>query len=428
MDLYDFQVDSVKFLSALHGALLADMPRVGKTLPAVKAADKIRAKLIGIVCPAAVIANWQAIIEENSDGHYVAIIFSYNKAGVVRKRLQGWRFDLLIIDESHYCKNRDAGRTQEVYGPKIDGIDGLSGMADRVWALTGTPQPNHPGELWTFLHACAPHIIMRPNGKPMPRSVFVQKYCTVINNGFGTVIRGSKNAKELKEKIKPIMLRRTRLQAFGVDLRPPTMNYVGIPAEYRKELKAMEESPQGKKILAALRQGGLKALKKSSESVPELRRLTGLAKVPGTVALAKQELDGDMKKLVLGCFHTEVIQELYKQLAEFKPVIIDGHVSKERKEINRKRFMTDPKCRVIIGQISAAGVGIDMSAADDVWIVEPDYVGDNNDQFFARVFNSEKRFQPCFPAFMVLAGSMDVDVIRAATKKSKDSDKIFSRT
>jgi SWI/SNF-related matrix-associated actin-dependent regulator of chromatin subfamily A-like protein 1 len=423
-ELKPYQDVSEAFLVANPHAMLFDEPRVGKTPPSIRACDKLRVKSVAVVCPAHLVENWIVEVERWRRGGWYVVVFGFNRGEDIlpRLRFHGMHFDVLIIDESQYAKNEKADRTKALYGPNMDGIDGILSFADRAWWLSGTPQPNHSGELWPMLHAGFPHLIMRSNGRPMPRSVFEAKYCTRINNGFGWKIVGSKNAKELKAKMAPVMLRRTRKEALGRDLQDWTTVFVTTPVNLRKELKSFEDSAEGQKMLRALQRGGLKELAKEASSAT-LRRMIGLAKAPGIVDLVKDELDGDMVKIVIGCHHREVMDALRKGLLKYKPLMIRGGI--DNKLQIKDQFQTIAAHRVMLVQNGAGGTGLDFSAADDFLSAEPSWVGDDNDQVSARIFNTQKD-RPCFRRYAVLAGSIDEEIVAAATRKTKDAKKLLS--
>ena len=134
---------------------------LGKSAQAVAASCGLGKILI--LCPAIAKVNWDREFTKFSDttGQFQIIktgktIPDANKSIICSCELavslwkQGkWRgleFDLLILDEVHFLKSKDAKRTKAVMGNK-----GLVRQAKKVWGLSGTPMPNHPGELWVLL-------------------------------------------------------------------------------------------------------------------------------------------------------------------------------------------------------------------------------------------------------------------------------------
>jgi hypothetical protein len=71
-----------------------------------------------------------------------------------------------------------------MYGPVCDGRGGLAERAERVWLLTGTPMPNHAGELCMHLHALLPETAT-PCGQRLSCPEFLDRYCVVSGTGTG---------------------------------------------------------------------------------------------------------------------------------------------------------------------------------------------------------------------------------------------------
>jgi SWI/SNF-related matrix-associated actin-dependent regulator 1 of chromatin subfamily A len=187
------------------------------------------------------------------------------------------------------------------------------------------------------------------------------------------------------------------------------------------------QTEQGRAVAQALQSSNpLKALARLEKHVAGIRKLFGLAKVPGVVDLVKEELRGDPTgKIVLFAFHHVVIDALRQNLKDFGVEAFDGRTTDERKLRIKKRFQTDPKCRVVVGQLNAMGVGLDFSAADNVLFVEQSWVGDENEQARSRIFNMNSE-EPKFTRFVVLVGSVDEQIVAASERKLADTRRVFS--
>lgn len=426
---FTYQKEDALHISKRKSALVGHEPRVGKSGIGILAADHVKARVVVIVCPANVIENWKTAVRDFRRGRWTAIIVSYNKAAELVKKLRmaGIHVDVLIVDESHFCKSRDAARTKAVFGTLLDGIGGLVEMSKRVYCLTGTPMPLAPTDLYPMLRSIAPELISDARGRPMSFSRFRDTYCKMQQTPFGMKIVGAKNYKKLKEQLfgSGFAIRRTRQEVFGRDILPPTTIEIKASTEFRAELKSLENSPEGKKIMEAMERGGLKALHKIEGAASQLRRLYGLAKVQGLASLIADELDEDPKmKIVIGCFHTQVIDAYANALRKYGVLVFDGRIDRARKVRNNERFLTDPKFRVNVCQILAAGVGLDFSSANDVVFAEQDWSGDNNEQFRARIFNPNSPY-PKFTRFSVLPGSFDSRIANECARKLNASAKVF---
>src|SRR5438105_2825555 len=82
-------------------------------------------------------------------------------------------------------------------------------------------------------------IIDNGRGKPLSWSAFRDKYCKMINTPFGAKIAGSKNYKELRQKLDGFVIRRKRSDVFGRDMLPPSRVYVRAKPTDAKELDAL---------------------------------------------------------------------------------------------------------------------------------------------------------------------------------------------
>jgi SNF2 family DNA or RNA helicase len=156
-----------------------------------------------------------------------------------------------------------------------------------------------------------------------------------------------------------------------------------------------------------------------------LRRLLGMAKVPGAVEQLSAELRAEpTRKIAVFAWHTEVIGHLYERLAAFRPVVLTGNTSDEDRNIAVREFQTEPSRRVFIGQTKAAGIAIDLSAADDVAIVEPSWVPADNVQACARAQGFDKQRQVVATYFST-PNSLDDQITAALVRKAADFRAVF---
>src|SRR3990167_9349696 len=223
-----YQLTGRDFLAARTHALLADQMRVGKSPQAIMAADKIGAERVLVTCPAIAAYQWRehwldwsdrapaTIIGRDLDvskpGIYIA---SYNRAVQHQEALRtASRWDVLIVDEAHFAKNHTAQRTAAMYGKS-----GLGWNANRLWALTGTPAPNHAGEMWPLLRAFG---IVK-----MTYDEFIRYFCHYdwrTDTVFGNK---REHLTELRALIAPFTLRRT-LKEVAPDLPPIAYNFFAV--------------------------------------------------------------------------------------------------------------------------------------------------------------------------------------------------------
>ncbi len=453
-ELFPYQLTGAKWLAERKVALLADEMGVGKTAQVIRACDLINAERILILCPAVARINWNrefrrfskrprelSIIMGSTDLKNVSnsMICSYDLAQVLQTTRQSLSkqpsWDCLILDEAHYLKNPKAIRTKAVLG-----VDGLIRQSERCWALTGTPAPNHPGELWTLLYTF--------RITPLKYDEFIERYCTGYEGPRGFQITGAKQAKipELKALLAKIMLRRRKEEVMrelppihfdhvtveagpvDLDIDPWFVAYV-FPNDVRHELKAKldKETTLLKSVLQAAKMGtdGLRVLEAISKSVSTLRRYTGLQKLKAIKELVTEELSENYyDKIVIFAIHRSMIDGLRIALKNFKPVTLYGGTPPHKRQKNIDKFMKDPIHRVFIGNIQACGTAITLTSANQVLFAECDWSPSYNSQAAMRCHRVGQN-KPVFVRFVGLADSIDEKINQILKRKTQYLTEIF---
>lgn len=446
--LKDFQLEGASFLAARKRALLADEQGVGKSAQAVRACDLVGARNILVLVPASVRINWlrefhmfspfdrdgKALLDGKmslcDEGVTVCSYDLLNNAKLY-KSLLARRWDVLILDESHFLKGHKTRRTRAVYGKRCDGATGLASVSSYVWPLSGTPAPNNVSELWTHLRAAGFYL----------RSYydFIDDFCAGFTSEYGFRITGTKDAPRLKRLLGTFMLRRKKKDVVP-ELPALTFENVVIPpgevdtVRYfsqtllpggAAEFKKMIETMNAKVKEASTADDKLAALVRLSTSVGNLRRYIGLAKVPAYVAQLKKDLDdGTIEKIVVGFHHQDVGQLLRAELVDYNPVIVHGGTVPKKRQVRIDRFQGNHKCRVFLAQVQAAGTGITLTAAHRLDILEPSWTPADNAQLAMRIHRIGQT-KPCLIRFFGCGGSVDADIVAALAKKTKEISKVI---
>lgn len=357
----------------------------------------------------------------------------------LRQWLKSKQWDVLILDEAHYLKERSAKRTKAIYGISAR-VLGIAHGASRVWRLSGTPAPNDVSELYTHLKSAG--IYTRGYWD------FVFEFCEGFDSNFGFKITGVKNVPQLKALLSQFMLRRKKEQVMS-QLPPITFQHVVVersqveldpyfyenwrPIGVKAFLAEMEEKDRVLKAAIKTAREHSKAkvddvigvLESLSTSTATLRRYIGLAKLPRCLEIIEEELASkQIDKIVLFAIHKDVIEGARNALRKFGPVTLYGGTPAEKRQSHIDRFQKDPKCRVFIGNIVAAGTGITLTASSEVAFLEADWVPANNAQATMRCHrigqtkNVRVRFFSC-------AGSVDEDVMKTLVNKTRELSKVF---
>jgi len=417
---YKFQLEGIAFLKQMRTALLAHEMGLGKSLMAIMAAQEINALKILVICPASVKYGWAKEIDKWTDESSKVIegrkdkiddrkwtIINYDLliSKPILLQLIHTRWDVLILDELHYLKNNGAKRTKAVYYPK-----GIASAADRVWGLTGTPILNRPIELFSHLKALCPE---RLAPKYLSRYDYAQHFCDARETTWGWDESGASNLEELSQILDGFMLRRLKKDVLK-DLPDKTYQTIylkGDKNDIEKERKAYEESKES--ILGNL---------------ATLRRENGMRKLTQVVEHINNILE-EKQKLVVFCYHRDVIRGLRDELSAYNPAVLEGSTPANKRQNEVDRFRMCDKTRVFIGQIEAAGIGIDglQDVCDTIVFAELHYVPGQLHQAIDRCHRIGQK-NPVLVQFLVAEGSIDEDIARTVSRKEKIIEQIVKKT
>ncbi len=241
VQFFDHQVEGVRWMLKAGNALLADEMGLGKSLQAltVAAFDYDRgADTIVVVTLATLKGNWLEEIRQHTffDVEVLTgtprqrekqlglwrtdktgiLIVNYEQVVAHWEDLNALEPDVVIYDEAHALKNRRSQRTKACL--KLTG--------KRQIVVTGSPMLNHVDELWTLLHR------LDPEGYPKYWT-FRQRY--VVYGGFqGKQIVGVKNERELNRKLATVMLRRLKKDVLDLPDKQYVKVWLDLTAPQRK--------------------------------------------------------------------------------------------------------------------------------------------------------------------------------------------------
>lgn len=397
MKLYPYQQVGVDFLRSHRRAYIGDEMGLGKTVQALVALRDVKSILA--IVPAAAIGNWGNEYREWGNGQQFAAI-SYADRRLREGAIDGRDWGAVIMDEAHYLKSKKAKRTRYVFNVARD--------ADRAIMLSGTPMPNHAGELWTMFDALWPHLL---EDKFRTHQRWLNYFTKWTPTRYGPKVYGHQNAIELKRMLKRVMLRR-KLADVALDLPelrvtlhtlPPVDDFTeGLTDEARLTLHAMREE---------------EALEESSLS--RVRRLLGALKAPMIAATLRQELqERQYQKIVVSYYHRDVGNILQEALQGFGLVRIDGKTASTKRQPLIDQFTNDSGTRVFLGQARSTGEALNLQAASEIALVEPDWVPDVNRQIIKRIHRMGQA-HPCRARLFGVGGSLDEAVMKTLVLKTR---------
>ena len=395
-----YQKAGIAYALSRPNVLFADEMGLGKTVEAIGLCNAdATVRRVLVICPAGLRLNWLAewkrwnttkipvevvgstrwpVIARGglAPNPRACVIVSYDSVRKWRRYIDAFAFDVLICDESHYLKTPGTLRTKHILGYQRQGRqDHIPPIRTRRTVfLTGTPVLNRPAELWTTVRR------LDPMGIGSDRAGFWQRY---INSG--------QHLNELNRRMRrSIMVRRLK-KDVEKELPPKQRQIVplmvadslGILAHEKEvldrqrqriaDLKAAEArarergDPEAyKKAVQAMRQGKSIAM----TEISKVRHETALRKLPAAIEHIKGMLD-ETEKIIVFTHHHDVTDGLVQSLGG--SIGYDGRTGLAERDRLVRAFQTEPGVRLFIGGISAAGLGITLTAASTVIFVELDW-------------------------------------------------------
>jgi SWI/SNF-related matrix-associated actin-dependent regulator 1 of chromatin subfamily A len=405
MKLYPHQEEARDFLLSKKRAILADQPRVGKTLPSAAAALEHLPVLV--VCPAIAKTVWEAAFNKLStlpvrvvNGKNDAMRTTSDKVVIINYDLLQYfnnaGFQTLVLDECHRIKNPKAARTKAAMH--------LMKQIDRVYALSGTPIPNRPIELWPILHGLN---IYRGGWYD-----FAARYAKMWNAPWGLDTSGASNIPELKALMKPHVLRRKKEDVFK-DYKEPQVSLItfDLPNDKREQDFDADALVANPNALLAF------------EGLAEIMKEAGLRKVAPAAEFIDDLLNAG-EPVVVFAHHKDVVGKLCDELRVHKPVTVVGDTPRAQRDKAIEAFQAG-KAKCIIGNIAAMSEGVDLSAADTIVFVECTWSTSALEQASSRVENIAKNgIQPLI-YILTIRASLDHTVLAKILAKQNIINQII---
>jgi SWI/SNF-related matrix-associated actin-dependent regulator 1 of chromatin subfamily A len=392
-NLREYQREAVEFVRARRRSLVTLDPGLGKTAVSILAADLPAL----VVCPAGVRNHWRDEIAKwrpEAAGEFEVLSYhalspsTANFAKTART---------LIVDEAHYLKDPTTKRSRI-------GCSMLR-AARRAIALTGTPVPNRPIELWPLMYA------MRFT--TLSYFDFAREFAGAFEGPHGLDVTGARYLRELNELLAPNMFRRTKDQVL-TELPPKIWRVIALDLPVERQEKEWIEADLD-----------------LAKSVPfvalsDIRKLHGARKVPQVLDYVSGLLDGGERKVVVFAYHREVIASLEGGLRPFSPGVLIGGQSDAQRRAAVHRFQNVSSNRVLVAQTTAAGIGIDLTAARHVVFAEPDWVPANLIQAADRCHRITQKGGQVVADLLTIHRSLDEYMLRKALQKIEVIDEILA--
>lgn len=364
--LRDYQKEGVKWLinrqrgGVYPGGILADDMGLGKTIEALRAAKLIQDGTliksdihIFVICPVSLTENWQR--EAERVGVKIEI-FSNHYRKIPQPVSSRY---IAIADEAHHFQNPKSARTKKIKELVLDE------NCIAAWLLTGTPIKNgSPINLFPLLEMCR-HKLAED------KSHYIDRYCAPVRREFGkrTVwdITGAAHLDELSENAKDVILRRTKKECLtelpeklrlykAIELESKQKKQYKIRldeliADYRRRAKEGEVD-QGAEALVTLNY---------------IRKLNSQFKVDTAIALAEELLEQGQQVILFTEF-VESAKALYKAANQIvNTELLIGETKDRQGAVDRFQLGSS---KVFVGTIKAGGVGLTLTAASNIILVD----------------------------------------------------------
>jgi SWI/SNF-related matrix-associated actin-dependent regulator 1 of chromatin subfamily A len=400
----EHQKVAIEKLLANNKFILADDMGLGKTTAAVIASMESGAKKVLIVCPASLKINWDREIKNYTDrrvlivegrkwgstfDYYIInydILKNYHTTEKSEdsddyKLLVNEKFDLAIVDEAHYVSNATANRTRL--------LNDVLETIPRVWLLTGTPMTSRPINYFNLLKIVDSPLTLNWQS-------YVRRYCKGYQFSVGNRkvwnTSGASNLDELRERTKSYVLRRMKTDILDLPEKIVTPVFVELTSKmYDEELEEFTRISNDKK--------DNETISVTLNRLMKIRQLIAYEKIPYTCEIIDKCLDQGKKVIVFTNFtmSLDMLHEKYKK----NSVILNGSMSKEKKQESVDRFQNEDKIKIFISNIVAGGVGITLTAGEVVVMNDLSFVPAHHSQAEDRAYrygqkNSVLVYYPVF--------------------------------
>ncbi|SFK73279.1 DEAD/DEAH box helicase [Salinicoccus halodurans] len=361
LTLRHYQEFGAKYILHNKRILLGDEMGLGKTIQALAAINHLRnaGKSYSIVvCPLSVVANWKREVNKFSDiNTYVYHGKNRDKAfddwleneGVLITTFSHTRnmdkdkiekLDILIVDEAHFVKNPGAKRSKSVYE--------LSEQAEYAVYMSGTPLENRLEEMKQLLSVLQPRVALK------------------LSNELHLL-----EPQKFKREIAPVYLRRNRADVLG---ELPELEVIEQWSDFSETEQGIYEnavaSSQMMKMRRAAWAGGTPA------DSPKLEALVDIC----------EEAKENGHKVLVFSFFRDVITVVQNHLTGPSFPAITGDIpNAERQQIIDDFTAAEPGA-VLVSQITAGGVGLNIQAANIIILCEPQWKPSIEEQAISRAY------------------------------------------
>ncbi|MFB7255362.1 DEAD/DEAH box helicase [Streptomyces nojiriensis] len=407
VSLRGYQSFGARFALAQRKVILGDEMGLGKTIQAIAALSHLAAEgrsHFVVVCPASVLINWTREIEARSKLRVMCLhgpdrqeAFAdwKGRGGVAVTTFDalrgfpapgGGEIGMLVVDEAHYVKNPKTRRAQAVTE--------WSERCDRVLFMTGTPMENRVAEFRSLVNILQPDLAAAVGDRD-----------------------GVAGSKAFRKAVAPVYLRRNQ-QDVLTEL--PALQHT----DEWEELSASDEAAYRE----AVRSANFMAMRRAAYAHPERS-----AKLNRLREIVEDAAENGLKVVVFSNFRQ--VLGVVKDALEAAPGPgggrvfgpLSGSVPPARRQQVVDEFAAAPGHAVLVAQIEAAGVGLNMQAASVVIICEPQVKPTIENQAVARAHRMGQ-VRPVRVHRLLATRGVDERMVRMLKNKSRLFDAYARRS
>jgi superfamily II DNA or RNA helicase len=437
--LYPYQVRGALFAAYRGRSILGDDMGLGKTVQTLAAAELLARERgierVLVVAPASVKYQWESEVRKYTDRPVQVIeggkqarrdqyrqptfyrLINYEQVLRDLDELNAWHPDLIVLDEAQRIKNWESKVSRAV----------MKLRSRYAVVLTGTPLENKLEELYTIVR----FVDDRRLG---PAFQFLHEHRLLDPEGK---LLGYRNLDKIRQKLEPILLRRTRAEVL-TQLPERTDSNVYV------ELTDAQRGPYADQQATLARLLAKKSLTEMDRRrilccLVNLRMLcdsTFLYDKQTNVSPKLDEFAELVPELVTEGGHKVVVFSQWEQMLHRAAEVLDrlginhvmlhGSVPGRERGALLERFRTDPECRVFLST-DAGGTGLNLQAADTVLNLEVPWNPAVLEQRIARVHRMGQQ-RPVRVINLVTRASIEERVLKTVAQKRSLFEGVFTGT
>lgn len=359
--LRSYQEFGTKYILNQQRVLLGDEMGLGKTMQALACMAHLRKEgrtHFMVVCPVSVLVNWQREISKFLGETAIAIhgtdrMDEYNEwlssggicvttfETIVRLEINKERsIDMLIVDEAHYVKNPEAKRTIA--------LKEVIENSEYCLLMTGTPLENKVEEMIFLVSLLRPSVAKD-----------IEKF------------KELRKAPQFREVIAPVYLRRNRIDVLKE-----------LPELIEKEEWCILGEVEKKEYIKSLAKKNMMKMRQVSY---EVENAADSSKINRLIEIC-DEAKEDGRKVIIFSYFLSTIAKIQAALMDRCYGVITGAINSNARQEIIDGLAKAPDGSVVVSQITAGGVGLNIQCASVVILCEPQWKPSIEDQAISRCY------------------------------------------